>query len=296
MLLATGIYPRFIEAISDITRLRFRLSSIIVLGTVVGAAILAILLLAGPTKDLVIHRRWIMYSLFIGLTLGGVPIVWKLARPASTAVWVGAAAGIAAMVAMLLIPPPGASSGEGAMVLLFLSGLAGASAMILPGVSGGYLLLLLGQYVPILSAVDLLKQALLGDAGFDMGLAMQAAGTLAPVFVGIAVGVLGVSNLLQWLLVHARKATLGVLLGLLLGAVIGLWPFQRSVTPVPGDVIKGSVVTEQSLAEIDPEDYLLERFAPTAGQVAGSVGLILAGFAFTLVIGRLNRSEEDDAA
>lgn len=74
MLLAAGIYPKFINAIADITRFRFRLQSILVLGTVVAAAGLAILLFAGLLKDLVIDQRWIMYSLFIGLTLSLIHI------------------------------------------------------------------------------------------------------------------------------------------------------------------------------------------------------------------------------
>ena len=61
MLLAAGIYPRFINAIADITRLRFRMRSILVLGTVVVAAGISILLFAGLLKDLVIENRWIMY-------------------------------------------------------------------------------------------------------------------------------------------------------------------------------------------------------------------------------------------
>ena len=70
MLLAAGIYPRFIESISDVTRFRFRFRSLLCLGSVVFAALIAILLLAGVLKDLVVDHRWIMYSLFIGLTLG----------------------------------------------------------------------------------------------------------------------------------------------------------------------------------------------------------------------------------
>ena len=77
MLLAAGIYPRFIRAVADVTTLKLRMSSLVVLGAVACAAGLAILLLAGTVRDLVVDHRWIMYSLFIGLTLGGVPLVWK---------------------------------------------------------------------------------------------------------------------------------------------------------------------------------------------------------------------------
>jgi putative membrane protein len=173
---------------------------------------------------------------------------------------------------------------------------SGASAMILPGVSGGYLLLVLGQYVPILGAVDTFKQALLGGGdggGIDIALAMQAATILVPVGLGVLAGVLGVSNLLGWLLRRFRKPTLGVLLGLLLGAVLGLWPFQRSAEPEMGRTWRGVVVTPETLGSIDPEDYPLERFPPTVGQVAVSLLLIAAGFGVTLAIGRIGGRDED---
>ena len=81
MLLAAGVYPNFIKAIADISTLRFNRSSLVVLATIAGAATLAIGFLAGPTRSLVIEERPLMYSFFIGLTLGGLPLVWRLARP-----------------------------------------------------------------------------------------------------------------------------------------------------------------------------------------------------------------------
>ena len=81
MLLAAGIYPRFIQALAELSALRFRKSSLLVLGLVGIAAGSAILLGAGTVKDAVVEHRWAMYSLFIGLTLGGVPVLWSMARP-----------------------------------------------------------------------------------------------------------------------------------------------------------------------------------------------------------------------
>ncbi len=297
MLLAVGVYPRFIGGIAELTRLRIRFSTIGFLATIVAAGGLSILLLAGPTKDLVVHQRWIMYSLFIGLTLGGVPIVWKLIERPSTATWLGATVGIAIMAATLLVKPA-AADGGGAALMLFFAGLAGASAMILPGVSGGYLLLVLGQYVPILAAVDLLKQGLLGGGdggGPDTAMITRSLATVIPVGLGVLAGVLGVSNLLEWMLARFRAATLGFLLGLLLGAVLGLWPFQRPVPPVPGDVIKGVVLTEATVTAVDPDDHPVERFPPTPGQIAACLALIAAGFGATALIGRVKGSSDGDA-
>lgn len=290
MLLAAGIYPRFVGAIAQVSRLVLRPGPLALLATVAIAAASAIVLLAGPVKELVVHQRWIMYSLFIGLTLGGLPVVWKMVRPGNRSVAIGAVAGFVAMAALAVSQmqgPVGGSAASGAGMLV-LAGVAGASAMILPGVSGGYLLLVLGQYVPILGAIDAVKEAV--RAG-DPGAAMQPATTvLLPVAIGVLLGIVAVSNLLQKLLAKHEKPTLGFLIGLLLGAVLGLWPFQAPVEPVPGEtVIKGRMVTIETLPTIDADDWPTARFTPTAVQVAGSVGLVVLGFVITLGIARLGR-------
>ena len=145
MLLAAGVYPRFVGGIADLTALRFRLRSLAPLAAIVAAAALAIVLFAGLVKGLVVDHRWAMFSIFIGLTLGGVPVVWKLIEPADPRVWAGAAAGMAVMIWMASAQPAGAGGGERSYGLLFASGVAGVSAMILPGISGGYLLLVLAS-------------------------------------------------------------------------------------------------------------------------------------------------------
>lgn len=294
MLLAAGVYPAFISAVAEVTTLRFRWRSVLLLGSVVAAAALAILLLAGAVKELVVHHRWVMYSLFIGLTLGGVPVLWKLIRRPVPATWAGAAAGFVAMSLLGWLQMTGkGATGEGTagLFLLFLAGGAGASAMILPGISGGYLLLVLGQYVPILAAIDELKEGL-GARDFaavwDVGLHV-----CVPVGLGVVVGIVAVSNLLRWCLRLAEQATFGVLLGLLLGAVVGLWPFQEGVAPELGDRIKGREVTESLLAELEPEDYPTQTFRPSGGQVGIALGLIVVGFAGTALIARLGGDDDE---
>lgn len=290
MLLAAGIYPRFIDAVAEVTRFKFKFRSLLLLGCVAGAAGLGILLLAGVLKDLVIDQRWIMYSLFIGLTLGGVPVVWKLAKPGNSALVVSGVIAFLAMVGLAVLQANGVVGGGGTnFLMLFVAGLAGASAMILPGVSGGYLLLLLGQYVPILSAIDKFKDALKAR---DISAAMDPALTvMLPVALGVVIGIAVVGNLLQWLLKRYRKATLGALLGLLIGSTVGLFPFQLGVEPKPGDVVKGQTVTAESLAEIDKEDWPTEYFQPSGTQIGGSLLLIAIGFGLTLGIAKIGGDE-----
>lgn len=292
MLLAAGIYPRFIESIADVTRFRFRFRSLLCLGSVVVAALIAIILLAGVLKDLVVEQRWIMYSLFIGLTLGGVPIVWKLARPASTSLIVSAIIGFLAMVGLAVLQAYGyVGSGGSNFVMLFLAGLAGASAMILPGLSGGYLLLLMGQYVPILAGVERFKDALKAR---DVGQIMEPAlSVVLPVGLGVVAGIVVVGNLLQWLLKRFEKATLGILLGLLVGSTFGLAPFQQAVQPKVGDHFKGEIVTAESLEEIESDDWPNEFFSPNVGQVFGSLALAALGFGITTAVASFGNEKKN---
>ncbi len=166
--------------------------------------------------------------------------------------------------------------------------------MILPGVSGGYLLLVLGVYVPILSGIALAKDAV--KAGDIAALMDPALHVVLPVGIGVVVGVVAVSNLLRLLLRRCEKPTLGVLLGLLLGAVVGLWPFQQGVTPEPGSLLKGQTVVvddagglvfEGSGKPVEPDEYPTEVFWPTTVQVAEASGLMVVGFLITLLVDRI---------
>ena len=260
------------------------------LGAVVVSAGLAILLFAGLLKDLVVERRWVMYSLFIGLTLGGVPLVYRMVKPLSAKSIGAAIAAFAAMVGLALLQHFGVTgSGSTSFVMMLVSGLAGASAMILPGVSGGYLLLLLGQYVPILGGIDRLKDALKSG---DLSAAIEPAmSVVLPVGIGVVLGVVVVGNLLKWLLEKHREPTLGALLGLLLGSTVGLWPFQVGVEPQQGDTIKGVVVTAENLEEIDKEDWKTEFFTPDAVQAGSALGLVLLGLGVTFGVSKLGGEE-----
>jgi putative membrane protein len=296
MLLAAGVYTVFIGAVADLTALHLRPRSLLTVAAVAASAALGILLLAGPIKSLVVEHRWMAYSIFIGLTLGGVPVIWRMIGTASRSVLLGALTGFAGMGMIAWVQQYGGAGGgaaEGSWPMLVLAGLAGASAMILPGISGGYLLLILGQYIPILSAVDSLKQALrAGDAAAAGHIGLTV---VLPVGIGLVIGVAGVSNLLKWLLERYRLATLGVLLGLLLGAVVGLWPFQEGVEPQPGDMVQGQRLSAEAITELSPEDYPTRFFTPDAAEAGLSLALAGAGFLVTFAVSLLERRNREES-
>ena len=292
MLLAAGVYPRFIAGIAEVTTFRFRLPSLVVLASVVIAAVAAIGGLAGPVKVLVVENRWVMYSIFIGLTLGGVPVVWKLIGRATASVWIAAVIGLAGMTVLAIIQSDQAADGvdRSGFAFMLIAGIVAASAMILPGISGGYMFLVIGVYVPVLAGIEAFVNA---GRTMDLRAIMEPfSSVVLPVGIGVVIGVVVVSNILKLLLSRFAKPTLGVLLGLLVGAVAGLWPFQRGVPPEIGTQHKGQLVTSELIEMIDPHKYPTEFFTPSGGQVLGALALIVAGFIVTALVARLGRDRE----
>lgn len=105
-----------------------------------------------------------------------------------------------------------------ALWYLFICGAIAISAMILPGISGAFFLLMLGVYDPVLENVHLFV--------YDQQLA--AALPLVVLTAGILVGIILFSRVLHWLLEHKHDATMGALVGLMLGSLRVLWPFKQS--------------------------------------------------------------------
>ena len=294
LLVAAGVYPDFVSAMTKITTGQFQKRAITVLLLIGIMAALVIVLLAGTVKDLVVEQRWVVYSLFIGLTLGGVPLVWVMAKTPSRWLWVGGVCGLLGLTLLTLSQWFGIGVNTevtNGVFFFFLAGVLGAGAMVLPGLSGGYLWLLLGVYLPILQAIEEGKeQALSGQWEVLWSLSVD---TFLPVALGIIVGAAAVSHLVHWALAKYAHFTLGVLLGLLLGALVGLWPFQAGLEPKVGDSLKGQtvmMVREGGLIllpsgkTLEPDDYPVRYFSPSLSQVGGSVALIMIGLGITLAI------------
>ncbi|GIX01017.1 MAG: DUF368 domain-containing protein [Pirellulaceae bacterium] len=101
----------------------------------------------------------------------------------------------------------------------FLAAMVAICAMILPGISGAFVLLLLGVYHPV---TELIKGLPHGEVTLEGGVLIVLFAT------GCATGLLLFSRLLRWLLEHRHDATLAVLIGLMLGSLYRIWPFQMA--------------------------------------------------------------------
>jgi putative membrane protein len=269
MILAMGLYERFVGSVAEVTRLRLRPASFLFLGLLGLSGVVAIFAMVGPINWGPTYHQHIMFALFIGLTLGGVPLIWRGMQPINAAGMAGAAAGLLVMVltsfALSELDLPAN------FAFLFFGGLIGAAAMVLPGISGSYLLLALGLYFPVTQGLEQFKAAL---KAIDAAAAWEpTVEVLLPVGLGVAAGIAGLSNLLKAALERFHSPTMGVLLGLLLGSVFFLYPFRE-----PGHK--------------DP-------FAAAAPLTPANVILVLAcvaaGFTLTYFISRLGGEENTGA-
>ncbi|MDZ7718140.1 MAG: DUF368 domain-containing protein [Balneolaceae bacterium] len=157
----------------------------------------------------------IVYGLFFGLIVGSIYLLMseieKRERTPLNFLYLVAGALIGFWV-VTLVP---ADTPE-TFWFVFLSGSVAICAMILPGISGSYLLLIFRKYDYILSQ--------LGTIGtIDTA---QALLNLVPFFIGALVGIILFSRLLSWLLKSFHTATLMVLIGFLVGSLYVIWPYQ----------------------------------------------------------------------
>lgn len=169
---------------------------------------LAVVTLAHTIEVLLEEQPVRMAALFFGLVGGSVVVATRLLRrPAPVHGAVAALVGVAAFVFLGLRSGP---VDDPSLLAYLGSGAVAICAMILPGVSGSFLLLMLGMYDNVLGAVT------------DRDLAV-----LGVFLVGCVVGLAAFSTLLHWLLARWHDLVMAALIGLMLGSLRVLWPWPE---------------------------------------------------------------------
>ncbi len=169
-----------------------------------GAGILtAVLSLANALGSALEQQPTLVYAFFGGLiaaSIISVAIVMRWNLTAILALIVGA------LFAYWLVALPELANADHSFPTLFFSGAVAICAMILPGISGSFILLVLGQYKFVLDAVRAL----------DIG-------SVAAVALGAAVGIIAFSRVLSWLLKHYYTVTVAALVGFMIGSLRRIW-------------------------------------------------------------------------
>lgn len=270
MALILGIYTCLLEAIRafDIALLRLLLKGKIAQGfkhvdghllVPLGIGLFAALMFftrVVPLPKLILSHPELVYGLFFGLVSASIVVLLRefptLKGTAALLVIAGAAFGWTVVNLVPVNTPDDAW-------FIFLSGGVAISAMMLPGISGSFVLLILNKYAYVFDAI--------GQFNFAV---------IIPFGLGIVTGVLLFSRALVWLLHHFYERTLAFVTGILLGSLWILWPFQERVYEV--------VRAKQRLVSSHPT-------LPVAldAMVLASFGFVAAGITLVFVVERIAR-------
>ena len=265
----SGIYEELIRSINAIRPSLFtvlrnegfgafwkELNGSFLLALLTGIAI-SVISLARGISWLLTHQPVLLWSFFFGLVLASVFYVarsidrWKLS--------ILAMALLGAVIAYAVVSLP-VSQREPGMGFLFLSGALAICAMILPGISGAFILVLLGSYKTVLDAVH-----------------ERDLKTILVVGAGAIVGLLSFARLLKWMFARFRDATLALLTGFIIGSLPKIWPWK---VVLDTRVFEGKEIPV-SEAVVAPWNY------PSDPQWVPALTLAFLGFCLIFILERL---------
>lgn len=217
----TGIYEELIDSIKSIdlqalkllARFRWKefwqkINGNFLLAVVAGIGISVFSLAKLMTWLLDKHPIYI-WSFFFGLIIASSILVAKEIKTWNLSSAVALLAGAAAAWWITVMTP---AETPDAWWFIILSGAIAICAMILPGISGAFILLLMGKYSYILGAVSRLQ-----------------IGTLLLFAVGAVAGIISFSHLLSWLLKHHHRITVATLTGFMIGSLNKVWPWKETL-------------------------------------------------------------------
>ena len=218
---------------------------------------ISVLSLAKGISWLLTHQPILLWSFFFGLVLASVIYVakgisrWNLA---------GLAMGIAGAVLAYAVVSLPVSQGQATLPYLFLSGALAICAMILPGISGAFILVLLGSYKTVLDAVH-----------------QRDLQVILVVGAGAAVGLLSFARLLKWMFSKFKNATLALLTGFIIGSLPKIWPWK---VVLESQVFDGKKIPLRETV-VAPWNY------PEDPQWIPALGLAILGFWLIFILERL---------
>lgn len=218
----TGIYQELIDAIKSVgpntVVILFRegplacwrsFNGTFLLVLLSGIAV-SVLSLARLISDLLVTHPVLIWSFFFGLIVASIVHMAKQIRQWRVQDLLGLLGGAAFV---LFLSSTALTVQSPSMWMVFFSGAIAICAMILPGISGSFILLLMGMYQSIIGAIKDLDLMVIATFGS-----------------GAALGLLGFSRFLSWLLHRYYQLTLSVLTGFLIGSLYVVWPWKQVLT------------------------------------------------------------------
>lgn len=218
----SGLYERLINSIQRLTPMRLldlpRLGAVQwwhsldlnFLALLFGSMFVSILVLARGVSFLLEFYPVMIWSFFFGLIIASVFVVGRKLLPFTSSTFLSLLLGLVLGVVITRIVP---LESEATPLMLFFGGCIAVCAWILPGLSGSFILLILGLYHVVINAVK----------DFDLL-------TLGYVAAGCVVGLLSFSRVLSLLLSRYHDLTVSLLVGFMLGSLTKIWPWRHTTS------------------------------------------------------------------
>ena len=273
-----GIYDEFVGSLASINaealRLLFKgrfsafwkhINGSFLLSLVIGIGI-SIIALAGLMQMLLSDFPIQTWAFFFGLIVASSLFIirgisgWKL-REGLLLVF-----GILLGAVICTLSPTQTPDG---LWFIFLSGALAICAMILPGISGSFILLILGKYEYVLGAISGLV------AGVDPGRNLLILGVFG---LGAIIGILAFSRFLHWLLARWQKETMIVLAGFIIGSLVKIWPWSNAEA-----IVLSQFPELASFGDALPTEIISQYMASADLHIGGAI--LFAVIGFSLVTG-----------
>ena len=158
---------------------------------------------------LMVHEPIALWSFFFGLILASAILVFRQIRKCNVGVVLATIAGTVIAFYITTFAP---AETDNNLIYIFLSGMLASCAMILPGISGSFILLILGKYEYIINAVKYFK--------IDVILVFSA---------GCALGLIAFSRVISWVLHRFHNVAIAVLSGFMIGSLNKIWPWKEVI-------------------------------------------------------------------
>ena len=238
----------------------------------------SILSLAKLIKWLLVNEPILLWSFFFGLVLASIIYIGKQINS-----W-NAIAIVAMIVATVVsyfitIAEPFASP-ESNIYLLFC-GFIAIIAMILPGVSGAFILLILGAYQ---TAIDTVNQLVEGISTMNWDILKEALIRFLMLALGALIGIKTFSKVLNWMFKHKKNLTLAILTGFMIGSLNKIWPWKKVLSWRTNSHNEQVPLLEESVL---PGTYEGEP------QLVMAFGFMVVGFLTIIILERLGQNKPE---
>jgi len=231
---------------------------------------------------LIVHYELYVWSVFFGMIIGSIYYISKDFKDWNIKTYLSLTIGIILGIGISFLDP---ATENDNLLFVFFCGIISVSGMTLPGFSGSFILIILGNYVLLLvdsvnALYDTFTEILTGDFGFiNNSERIRMLKVLAVFTIGSVVGLVTFSHILNYILKHYKSITISTIIGFIIGSLGVVWPWKKTIFKINTE---GDYILDSSGGKII-ENYT--RFIPELNsQTYYAIFFILIGILIVLAL------------